>query len=162
MACHDKCKKIKMYYRLDMSPTDKENNASSTRFVCVPEIDTYRGIENRYMTYEDFVTYNSDLITFIGYRTPSKLLSNGLTIPALYNETININVYPYDENYISASANYIDDGSSFQTSGDEVIYSVNCAMGMFKGFKYLKIKFYNDGNPPGKTNLGPVRIVTIY
>ena len=125
---------------------------------------TYRGITNRFMVDNDFVTYNTNILTFIGFRTPKNPDLDSrpdLQVPDLYNETINVNVEPYLENYIQASANYVDSGSSFVTTVPFIDYSVSAASGIFKDCKNLRINFYNDGDPPGYTGLGKVRIVTI-
>jgi hypothetical protein len=153
---------IKLYYRLDVSPTDPGVNTSSTTFPTDPVADTYRGITNRYMVEQNFVTYNTNILSFVGYRTPKNIdLDTYLQVPDLYNETININVEPYINNYIQASANYVDSGSSFVTTVPFIDYTVSAASGIFNGCKNIRINFYNDGNPPGYTGLGKVRIVTI-
>ncbi len=155
-------KKIVLYYRITVSPEDDSDNASRTNFVTDPAIDTYRGIENRYMTEKNFIDYNTNIISFVGSRTPSnESLPSYAKVPPIYNETININIQPYETNYIQASANYLDTGSGFETTVPFVNYTVTAASGIFKGFTNLKIDFFNNGNPPGYNNLGPVRIVTI-
>ena len=70
---HNSCRpKIKMYYRTNISETNPETNATVTRVVTVPEIETFRGLSNRYMTQKDWTTYNKNILTFAGYRTPGK------------------------------------------------------------------------------------------
>lgn len=153
---------IKLYYRVYISPSDETVNSSSTVFVTEGLEGTYRGITNRFMVDQDFVTYNTNILTFLGYRTPKNPdLEPDLQVPDLYNETISINVEPYIENYIQATANYIDDGSSFVTTIPFMDYTVSAASGIFSGSKNVRVNFYNDGNPPGHTGLGKVRIVTI-
>jgi hypothetical protein len=153
---------LKLYYRLSVSPTNPDVNTSSTVFVTDPEINTYRGITNRFMVQNDFVTFNKNILTFIGYRTPKNGdLAPLLQVPDLYNETLNINIEPYLENFIQATANYIDEGSSFVTTVPFIDYTVSAASGIFEGYKNVRINFYNDGDPPGFTGLGKVRIVTI-
>lgn len=115
------------------------------------------------MVNNDFITYNNNIISFIGYRTPkNRNLPKSIQVPDLYNETAYISVFPYEENFIEASANYIDEGSGFETEVPFVNYSVCCAKGIFEGCKTLRINFYNNGDPPGFSNLGPVRIVEIF
>jgi len=154
-----------LYYRLTVSPSDSTNNSSNTDFVTDPAgTGIYRGIENRFMVESDFVTYNKNMLTFIGYRTPKNPAFNSnptIQVPDLYNETININIEPYENNFIQASANYIDEGSGFETSVPYVDYTVSAASGVFAGFKNIRIIFYNNGNPPGFTGLGKVRKVII-
>ena len=155
-----------LYYRLNISPTDTSLNSTNTTFVTNPSnSEIYRGIENRYMVNGDFTTYNQNILTFIGYRTPGVTIGDGslnLTIPSLYNETININIQPYDNNFITATQNYIDSGGGFETTIPFVDYVVTGASGIFAPYKNMRITFYNNGNPPGSNiNLGPVRIVTL-
>ena len=152
---------ITLYYRVSKSPTDPTTNASTTDYLT--KEPTYSGIENRYMVNSNFVTYNKDIVTFIGTRTSSNTdLPENMQVPNMYNETISINLSPlYGDNYIQATANYIDSGSDFETTLPFVNYKVSIASGIFKGYKNVKVNYYNSGNPPGYTNLGPVRIVTI-
>ena len=165
-SCSCPCPKkpITLYYRISKSPTVSDDNASVTKFVTTPSAPTiYRGIENRYMTNSNFVTYNKNIITFVGSRTPANTnLPKNMQVPDMYNETIDINMNPlYGDNYIQATANYIDAGKDFATTLPYVDYKVSIASGIFKGYKNMRINFYNKGDPPGYTNLGPVRIVTI-
>jgi hypothetical protein len=70
----------------------------------------------------------------------------------------------YDTNYIQAVANYVDNGTEFETTISFVDYKVTTASGIFNGFKNVRVNFYNDGFPPGytgTTSLGPVRVMTI-
>ncbi len=154
---------MKLYYRLDVSPTNPGSITSMTRFVTDPVIDTYRGIENLFMVQNDFVTFNKNMLTFIGYRTPKNLaLPAYIQVPDLYNETLSINIEPYLENFIQATANYVDEGSSFVTTVPFIDYTVSAASGIFEGYKNVRINFYNDGNPPGYPGgLGKVRVMTI-
>lgn len=143
---------ITLYYKLQ-NP-DGSTNATTTIFVCDPSIEVYRGIENRYMTNSTYSTYNKNIITFLGYRTPGATVA-GKYMPPLYNETININVEPYDKNFIQASANYIDTGSEFDTTAPFIKYTVSAASGIFEGYKTMIIEFYNK--KPGKQRI--VKIV---
>jgi hypothetical protein len=160
-------RKMVLYYRLTISPTDISDNASRTTFVTDPSApDIYRGISNRYMTERNFIDYNTNILTFVGSRTPKNptltpTLPPNLQVPDIYNETVNISIEPYESNYIQASANYLDDGSTFETTVSSVNYTVTAASGIFEGFTNVKIDYFNNGNPPGYKNLGPVRIVTI-
>jgi hypothetical protein len=153
---------MKLYYRLDASPTNPGINTSSTVFLTDPVINTYRGITNRFGTQNDFVTLNKNIITFIGYRTPKNpALPAYLQVPDLYNETLNFNVEPYLENFIQATASFADEGSDFDATIPFANYTVSAASGIFKGYTNVRINFYNDGNPPGFTGVGRVRIATI-
>jgi hypothetical protein len=154
---------IKLYYRVDTSPTDPGVITSSTVFVTDPVVGPYRGITNRFMTQNDFVTFNKNMLTFIGYRTPrNPALAPNLQVPDLYNETLSINIEPYLENFIQATANYVDEGTSFVTTIPFIDFTVSAASGIFKGYKNVRINIYNDGDPPGYPGgLGKVRVMTI-
>lgn len=157
-------RKIVLYYRLTISPDNEGDNSSRTNFVTDPTADTYRGISNRYMVDSNYITYNNNLLTVSGYRTPRNTsLPLELQVPDIYNETFNISILPYETNYIQAVADYLDPGTSFETTIPYVNYKVTAASGVFSGFTNMRIDFYNNGNPPGYTNqdLGPVRTVTI-
>jgi len=155
---------LKFYYRLTVSSSDSTNNSSQTDFVTDPaDPGTYRGIQNKFMVNSDYETYNQNIITFVGYRTPRNTsLPSNLQVPDLYNETVSINLYPYStNNYIQASANYVDESGGFETTVPFVDYTVMAASGVFEGYKNFRIRFFNDGNPPGYTGLGPVRIIEL-
>lgn len=156
--------KLTLYYRLTVSPTDNNKNYSETVFVTDPIApDIYRGIVNLYMCESDFVTYNKNIMTFNAVRTPSnKSLPERIRVPDLYNETISISVVPYECNFLQAASNYFDPGKSAATTVPYVEYSVTGARGIFSGFKLVKLSIYNNGDPPGYTGLGPVRIVEFF
>lgn len=149
---HSSCRpKIRMYYRTNISPEDPKVNASESRFVTVPEIDVYRGIQNRFMTKKDWTTYTKNIITFVSMRTPGTTFTTDtqtLNIPNLYNETVSINVEPYDKNYIQGTANYVDNSTGFETTIPFVDYPVSSASGIFKGYKNIRIIFYPPNTPP--------------
>jgi hypothetical protein len=130
---------ITLYYKLTTTGT----NATSVNFL--NNADTYTGVNNRYMTNADG-TYNQDIITYFGYRTPGSV---DLGIPALYCETVIIKTPQGD--LISGLANYVDGGSGFVTSSPYENFAVTCASGKFAGYKNIKVSYY-----PDKT-----RIVTI-
>ena len=144
----DPQKKIILYYRLTVSPTDASDNATRTNFDTTPIINTYRGISNRYMTESDYTTYNKNILTFVGYRTPANntIPYPATSVPPIYNETININIEPYDSNYIQATANYLDLGSGFATTISFVDYKVTTASGVFRGFTNVRVEFFNGTN----------------
>ncbi len=154
-------RKMILYYRLCVSETDSSDNASRTKFVTDPSDNTiYRGISNRYMTESDYKTYNTNILTFVGSRTPpnSSIPLPATSVPPIYNETININIVPYDSNYIQATANYLDPGSGFETTIPYVDYKVTTASGVFSGFTNVRVEFFN-GNENDITQA--VRKVTI-
>jgi hypothetical protein len=159
-------KSMTLYYRLTISPQDSTSNQSVTNFVTDPVVNTFRGIGNMYMTESDWTTYNKNILSFVSMRTPKNTsLPVELQVPNIYNETLNLNMSPnYDTNYIQAVANYVDNGTEFETTISFVDYKVTTASGIFNGFKNVRVNFYNDGFPPGytgTTSLGPVRVMTI-
>jgi hypothetical protein len=159
------CKpKLTLYYRLTISPTNSNKNYSETKFVTDPfNPDTYRGIVNLYMCNSDFVTYNTNILSFNAIRTPSNAnLPSQARVPDLYNETVSIGIEPYDTNFLQAAANYIDTGTSAPTTVPYVDYAVTGATGIFKGYTKMRINIYNNGDPPGYSGLGTVRTVEFF
>ena len=159
-------KKITLYYRLSISPEDDTPKYSVTNFVTDPAGGAFRGISNFYMTESDWITYNKNILTFVSMRTPKNdSLPPECQAPSMYNETININLFPnYDKDYLEVSANYIDNSTEFATTAPFVDYGINNCGGIFSGYTKMRINFYNDGFPPGytgTTSLGKVRIVEI-
>jgi hypothetical protein len=84
-------------------------------------------------------SYNQDIITFIGYRTPGNV---SLGIPNLYCETVMIKTSQGD--FISGLANYEDNGSGSVTSSSYENFAVTCASGNFAGYKNIKITYFED------------------
>ena len=126
--------------------TDKDthiSNASATTFVTNPsDPDIYRGIENRFMCNKSYSTNTSDIITFVGYRTPA---NEALGLPRLYKEVVSINSKPYQNNFIEAVANYVDNGNGFATELKFVNYTVTAASDKYKNkflFKWYKSSRY--------------------
>ena len=165
---HNVCpvKKITLYYRLSISPENSDPNYSETIFVTDPTTDTFRGISNLYMTEPNWTTYNKNILSFVSMRTPKNTsLPEECQVPSMYNETLNITVFPnYDKDYLEASANYIDNSDGFSTTVPFVDYGINNAGGIFSGYTKIRINFYNNGFPPGytgTTSLGPVRVMEI-
>jgi hypothetical protein len=160
-------KKIELYYRLTISPENSDPNRSFTDFLTDPSgTGIFRGISNRFMVNNDFITYNKNILSFVGYRTPRNTsLPLNLQVPDIYNETINISLpganNDYSQDYIQGVANYLDEGTGFETQVSKVDYVVSAASGIFSGYKIIRINFFNNGDPPGFSGLGPVRIVEI-
>lgn len=128
------------YYRtvnLDGSP-----NSTTTTYVTNPSLPTvYRGIKNQFMCKEDYRSLTTDILTFEGHRTPGND-----NIPSLYKETLTINSRPYVNNYICASATYIDPGNGFETTLSSMDYTVLGSSGIYKGFKTIRIYFNNKNH----------------
>ena len=124
---------ITLYYKLVTTGT---TNATTVEFL--NNQDTYTGIKNRYMTNADG-TYNKDLITYFGYRTPGRV---DLGIPALYCETLIVKTPQGD--LISGLANYLDQGSGSVTTQPFENFAVTCASGKFAGYKNIKVTYNAD------------------
>lgn len=140
-------RKMTLYYRLSVAPDNSQDNASRTKFVTDPSANTYRGISNRYMTESDYTTYNTNILSFIGYRTPKNTsLSSPVQVPDIYNETLNISIQPYEKNFIQAVADYLDTGTTFETTIPYVDYKVTTASGVFSGFTNVRVEFFNGAN----------------
>lgn len=148
-------KTMTLYYRLTVSNTDPTPNRSSTDFVTIPVIDTYRGVGNRYMVDSDFVTYNTNIITFVGIRTPG----NSIFDKNMYNETVCINV---GSSFIQAVSNYVDNNNTFETITPSIEYAITGKTGIFTDYNKFVINFYNDRNPlKGYEGYGPIRTVNL-
>jgi hypothetical protein len=147
-------KTMTLYYRLTVSPTNPELNKSITNFVTDPV--TYSGIENRYMVDSDFVTYNTNIITFVGTRTPA---NPPIFDKNMYNDTVCITV---GSSFIQAVANYEDNNIGPEALVPYVDYHVTTTSGIFKNFNNIRINFYNDKNPlKGFEGYGPIRTVNL-
>jgi hypothetical protein len=96
--------------------------------------DSYSGVQNMYMTNSTWETANTDIITFLGYRTPG----NG-SLPNLLMESVMIKTLAGD--FISGLANYVDNGSGAVTTSSSENYAVMCASGKFSGYKNINITF---------------------
>ena len=148
-------KTMTLYYRLTVSPTDASENASRTNFVTDPVIDTFRGMGNRYMVESDFVTYNQNIITFVGMRTPGNSVFNN----NMYNETVCISV---GSSFIQAIANYVDNNNTSETLTPSIEYAITTKTGIFTDFNKLVINFYNNKYPlKGYEGYGPIRTVNL-
>jgi hypothetical protein len=156
----DKCvKPLTLYYRATVSPTDDSYNFNITNLVTNPDTENHlSAIAVLYMTESDFVTYNKDKITVSLYRIPKNLLlPEELQINEFY-ETYNIRLNNGD--FVQGVASYFESGTNPITQIPEVIFNITTADGMFTGYKSFKVNYYNNGDPPGYTGLGPVRIIT--
>lgn len=124
---------ITLYYKLSQTGTP---NSTDVEFL--NNADTYTGITNKFMT-DSYGSYNQDIITFIGYRTPGDV---SLGIPSLFCETVMIKTSQGD--FISGLANYEDNGSGSITSTSYQNFAVTCASGNFAGYKNIKITYFAD------------------
>jgi hypothetical protein len=136
-----------LYYRLTVSDTDSTSVSSDTNFTN-PE-NQYAGISNFFMTDASY-NANTDVMSFVGYRTKSKEIPGGFSIFPIYNETLNIQT---KNGIVSAVAVYADVGSGLQTTVPLVQYAVTSAQGEFVGAQIVQINF---------NNVNKTRIVQIY
>jgi hypothetical protein len=147
---------LELYYRIDVSPTDPERNDSYVDLATnPPDIEgAYNGISTNYMNESNFVTYNKNIITFIGNRTPANQdVPADIRVPDIYQETVCISIPEYENNFVQATANYLDSGNTDVTTVPFVDYGITTASGVFLGYKTIRIFFDNDNV------LGPVRTV---
>ena len=142
-----------LYYRLDKTEDDKDANGSVTNFVIDQEKGRYSAITNRYMTNNDFSTYNSDIISFVGTRTPK----NSVFDKNMYHNSVCINS---GSDFIQAVANYQDDGLGVETTVKSQEFAITAKTGKFSKFKKFVINFYNDRNRLNGFN-GRVRTVVL-
>jgi hypothetical protein len=143
-----------LYYRLDNSKDDKNLNSSVTNFVTKPVTDRYAAISNRYMCDSTFSKPNSDIISFIGTRTPK----NSVFDKNMYYNSVCITS---GLDLIQAVANYEDNGNSVETKVESQEFVITGKTGKFSKFNKLVINFYNDTDNQlaGFEGYGPIRTV---
>lgn len=96
------------------------------------------------MVEDDYVTYNKNILTYVGYRTPrDTALPTNLQVPDIFNETLNITVPPYDQNFVQAVNNYLDPGSGIETQIDTTTFKITAASGIFREYTKVKIEYFN-------------------
>lgn len=115
-------------------------NGTETIFVTDPaDIETYRGISNRYMTNSNYEP-NTDIITYVGSRTKRKEPD----FPKdMYNEVLTITSEPYSDNIVQAVCNYEDPGSGLETQVNFTNFTITGASGKFAGYKNIRITYDN-------------------
>lgn len=136
-----------LYYSLNQSTAPYNPCSSETIFVTDPEdIETFRGITNRYMRDSTYNNFTTDILTYISIRTKAK--QPDFPKP-MYNETFTITSQPYNMNFVQAVANYIDEGSGEATEIPFTNFTITGASGKFVGYKNIKVTYNN--NDPRKT-----------
>jgi len=137
---------LTLYYRLKEPGSDQYNSGYITETAEINGIPSLKSISNRYMCKSDFTTPTTDIINFLGTRVPP---NDDVGLPSLYLETVTIISKPYQRenigNMITATANYIDSGSSELTTFPYVNHTVTGASGKFAGYKNIKIIFDKGG-----------------
>ena len=134
-----------LYYRLKNPGSGEYNSGYITDTAEIDGIPSLKSISNRYMCKSDLETSTTDIINFLGTRVPP---NDKVGLPSLYLETVTIISKPYQRenvaNMITATANYIDSGSSEATTSSYVNYTVTGASGKFAGYKNIKIIYNKD------------------
>lgn len=105
-----------------------------TELNLVNKENSYSGVFNTYMTDSTWTNPNSNIITFVGYRTPG----NG-SLPPLFCHTVMIKTPAGD--FISGLANFVDYGSGSTATVSSQNYAVMCASGIFSGYKNIYITY---------------------
>ena len=136
---------LTLYYRITVPGTDKSNRSGITVTTSVNGNPFQNNTSNRFMCKSDFTTPTTDIINFLGYRVPK---NDDVGLPSSYLETLTIISKPYQRenvsNMITATANYIDTGTTTLTVTPYVNYTVTGASGKFAGYKNVKIIYDKD------------------
>ena len=136
---------LTLYYTRLIPGTDKPTASEVKETASINGVPSSKHIINRYMCKSDFTTPTTDIINFLGYRVPK---NDDVGLPATYLDTLTIISKPYQRenvsNMITATANYIDSGSTPITTVDYVNYTVTGASGKFAGYKNVKIIYDKD------------------
>jgi len=136
---------LTLYYRRTISGTVQLNNGEIIETASINGVSSLKSLSNRYMCKSDFTTPTTDIINFLGSRVPP---NDNVGLPSSYLETVTIISKPYQRenvsNMITATANYIDSGSTSVTVVDYVNYTVTGASGKFAGYKNVKIIYDKD------------------
>ena len=134
-----------LYYRLTVPDTDIYGGSRVVKTVSISNIESLKLFANHYMCKSDFITPTTDIINFLGNRVPKK---DDVGLPSTYLMTLTIISKPYQSensaNMITATANYLDSGSTHVTITDYVNFTVTGASGKFAGYKNIKIIFDKD------------------
>ena len=136
---------LTLYYYLTVPGSDKSNIGSFTETAAINGVLSFKDLSNQYMCKSDFTTPTTDIINYVGSRVPP---NDNVGLPSTYLETLTIISKPYQRenvsNMITATANYIDSGSTATTVTDYVNFTVTGASGKFAGYKNIKIIYDKD------------------
>ena len=136
---------ITLYYRNKLPGSDEYTAGYITETAEINGIPSLKYISNQYMYKSDFETPTTDIINLLGSRVPK---NDDVGQPSSFLETLTIISKPYQRenvsNMITATANYIDSGSTSVTVVDYVNYTVTGASGKFAGYKNVKIIYDKD------------------
>ena len=136
---------ITLYYSRRIPGTDKINGGALVETAEINGVSSLKFVVNYYMCKSDFTTPTTDIINFLGNRVPK---NDDVGLPSTFLETVTIIRKPYQRenvsNMITATANYIDSGSTATTVTDYVNFTVTGASGKFAGYKNIKIIYDKD------------------
>jgi hypothetical protein len=136
---------LTLYYRNKVPGSDEYTAGQIKETAEINGVPSLKYISNQYMCKSDFKTLATDIINFLGYRVPK---NDDVGLPSTFFETVTIISKPYQRengsNMISATANYIDSGTTPITTVDYVNYTVTCASGKFTCYKNIKIIYDKD------------------
>lgn len=140
---------LTLYYCI-YKPDGVTLNGTETIFETNPEdLETYRGISNRYMS-DVNSNLNTDILTYVGSRTKAK---NPDFPKSMYNEVLTITSEPYSDNIVHAACNYEDTGSSLETLVPFNNFVILGASGKFAGYTNIKITYNNNNTQKTRTML---------
>jgi len=135
-------KEMVFYYRSRVAGQPDVSNFSE--FINLTDPVTYSGGSTNWCYNISDGSVNKDqVITYIAFRIPP---SESLELPAFYNETFNLNVKPFRDNYVQAVSTYEDAGTGNITTVPSNIFAVTTGIGMFKDAKTILIEYDNDNN----------------
>ena len=138
-------KPIVLYYRLTLpGQTTVGSNTSQVTYQTIPSYGPLSRYETTYMCESDYITPTTDLISFVIKRCAPDA---NLKIPSMFNIQIYISSQPYETpeaaNLISATQNYINEGTDIVTISDYRNFPVTAASGIYAGYTNIKIIFEN-------------------
>lgn len=114
--------------------------AKTSEFVYTTNPATYSGMETFQLTNKDGVALNNQVISYWNSRIPGDIDAN---IAARFYEVLMINVSENGDNFVQASANYVDLGSGSNTTVDSNLFAVSAGTGMFKDAKTIVVEYNN-------------------
>lgn len=132
-------KETVFYYRKYVNGDPTQPNSSE--FVNLTQPETYSGCIDFWGANQDGSVNKDQLITYVGFRIPP---NQTLGLPPIFNETLNLNVKPFRDNYLQAVSTYEDSGSGSTTAVNSNVFAVTTGIGMFKDAKTVLVEYDND------------------
>ena len=144
--------RLTLYYRNKVPGSDEYTAGYIAETAEINGVPSLKYISNQYMCKSDFKTPTTDIINLLGTRVPAK---DDVGLPSTFLETVTIISKPYQRenvsNMITGTANYIDNGTTNQTTVDYVNFTVTGASGKFAGYKNIKIIYDNKAAEQKRT-----------